>query len=193
MCAPLIPGFSSGIELQLVTAGAVSILWLTRYPGAEYELRLILFCGQLEFRRLNTICGCLKSRRLDSSYDWVELRLLDTSYSWLHPMAESYGWLEFQRLDTSYSWFHPKADSSSGGSAWLTADSSCGWLRVVADSILQLTRVPPAGLKVWLAYTLIYQVNLRTYSAKYIFFWFSTTWSQLPLIQALAAALRTLK
>ena len=145
MCAPLIPGFSSGIELQLVTAGAVSILWLTRYPGAEYELRLILFCGQLEFRRLNTICGCLKSRRLDSSYDWVELRLLDTSYSWLHPMAESYGWFEFQRLDTScgclkfrrmdtsYDWLHPTADSSSGG-----------WIAVATDSILRLTLVPAA-------------------------------------------------
>ena len=47
---------------------------------------------------------------------------------------------------------------------------SCGWLRVAADSILQLTQVPPAELDLRLTYTLIYQINLRTYSAKFIIF-----------------------
>ena len=37
----------------------------------------------------------------------------------------------------------------------------------------ELTQVPVAWLEMWLTYTLISQVNLRTYSAKYIFFFFS--------------------
>ena len=45
-----------------------------------------------------------------------------------------------------------------------------GWIRVQADSILRLTRVPAARLDLGLTYTLIYQVKLRTYSAKYIIF-----------------------
>ena len=85
-------------------------------------------------------------------------------------LTPSHGWLEFKRLSTSYSWLHPTADSNSGGSIRLRADSSCGWLRVVADSILTLTRVSAAGLEMHLIYSLIYQVNLRTCSAKYIFF-----------------------
>ena len=106
------PGFSSRIELWLVTTTTDFTLRLTRFLEAEYELRLILSCGQLEFRQLNMSCGCLEYLRLDTSYDWVELRRLDTSYGRLHPMA----------------------DSSSGG-----------WIRVTADSILQLTRVPVVG------------------------------------------------
>ena len=82
-------------------------------------------------------------------------------------LTPSHEWLEFRQLDTSYSWPHPTADSSSGG-----------WIRLKADSILRLTRVPAARYELqlilscgWLEfYTLIYQVNLRTYSAKYIIF-----------------------
>ena len=44
------------------------------------------------------------------------------------------------------------------------------WIRVAADSILRLTRVPAARLDLGLSHTLIYQVKLRTYSAKYIIF-----------------------
>ena len=89
----------------------------------------------------------------------------------------SCSWLEFRWLDTSYSWLHPTADSSSGGWIWLKANSilwltmSCGWLE------LRLTRVPAARYELqlipfdlWLTHTLIYQVNLRTYSANYIIF-----------------------
>ena len=90
------------------------------------------------------------------------------SCGWFHPPVDSSsgGWTRFAadsilRLDTSSSWLHPTAASSSGSSIRLTADSSCGWLRVVADSILWLTWVPPAGFKMWLAYTLIYQVNIE--------------------------------
>ena len=38
------------------------------------------------------------------------------------------------------------------------------------DSILQLTRVPPAGIDLRLFYPVIYQVNWRPYFAKYIIF-----------------------
>ena len=91
------PGFSSRIELWLVTATTDFTLRLTRFLEAEYELRLILSCGQLEFRQLNMSCGCLEYLRLDTSYDWVELRRLDTSYGRLHPMADSSsgGWIQF--------------------------------------------------------------------------------------------------
>ena len=34
------PRFSAEIELRLVTAVADSILWLTRFPAAGYELQL---------------------------------------------------------------------------------------------------------------------------------------------------------
>ena len=75
--------------------------------------------------------------------------------------------------------------------------SSGGWIRVTADSILRLTRVPAAGCDLrlipscgWLEfYILIYQVNLRTYSAKCIIFMvcflptdFSYHWSRLWLL-----------
>ena len=48
--------------------------------------------------------------------------------------------------------------------------SSCGWLRVAANSILRLSQDPPAGFNLRLTYTLIYPINLRIYSAKYIIF-----------------------
>ena len=108
----------------------------------------------------------------------------------------SCSWLEFRWLDTSYSWLHPTADSSSGGWIWLKANSilwltmSCGWLE------LRLTRVPAARYELqlipfdlWLTHTLIYQVNLRTYSANYIIFMicflppdFSYHWFRLYLL-----------
>ena len=103
-------------------------------------MRLILSCGWLEFRRLDTSCG------------------------WLRPMADldSGGWIR-----VTYRWLHPTDDSSSGG-----------WIRLKTDSILRLTRVPAPRSEMqlslscgWLKfYTLIYQVNLRTYSAKCIIF-----------------------
>ena len=46
----------------------------------------------------------------------------------------SWSWLEFRWLDTSCAWHRPTDDLSSGG-----------WIRVKADSILQLTWFPAAG------------------------------------------------
>ena len=107
------PGFWSVIELRLFAAAADSspggwiqvatvsssgnwmqvtvdsILWLTRVPEVGYELRLILSCG------------------------WLEFRVLDTSYSWLHPTADSSfgGWIQLKFnsilwLTTMGGWFY---------------------------------------------------------------------------------------
>ena len=171
-------GFSSGIELRLATAAADSVL------------------------RLDTSCSC------SSPGDWIQVTTMSSSCGWIQVTAESilrltrfpaawyglrptpyHGWLEFRQLDTSYSWLHPTADLSSGGWIRLKADSilrlttSCGWSYSVADSS------PPAGLDLRLTYTLIYQIILRTYSAKYIIFMvcflptdFSYHWSRLWLL-----------
>ena len=130
------------LELWLVTAAADFILRLTQIPTTRYQLWLILFCGLLEFRR----------------------------------------------LDTGYSWFHHTAGSSSSG--WIRVAADCilwltpvpvaiyelqliatwDWLRVTADSILRSTQDPLAGFDLRLTYTLIYPVNLKTYSPNYIIF-----------------------
>ena len=64
-------------------------------------------------------------------------------------MTPSYGRLESWRLDTTQGWCYPVDDY---------------------DLRLWLTRVLPARIDLQLTYTLTYQVNLRTYSAKYIIF-----------------------
>ena len=111
-------------------------------------------------------------------------RVLPTQYNLM--LIPSDRWLDFLRLDTNYSWLHRTADSSSGAWMRIKADSilqltmSCGWLEFrllnksyswfhpTADYELRLTQVLKVGLDWRLTYTLIYQVNLRIYSAKYI-------------------------
>ena len=89
-------------------------------------------------------------------------------------MDTSCGCLEFRPLDTSYGWFRPTTDSSSSG-----------WIRVAADSILRLTPV---------LYSNISSKFKDLFCKIHCFYGlFSTDWSQLPLIQALTAASRTLK
>ena len=51
------------------------------------------------------------------------------------PLTLSYGWLEFRRLDTGYDRLRQIVDLSS--------DS---WIRVTADYILRLIRVPASGI-----------------------------------------------
>ena len=77
-------------------------------------------------------------------------------------LTPSYSWLELKRrLDATCSWFYPATNSSSSGWIRIAADSvpqmtrvpatgydlrlipSCSWLWVEADSILWLTRVRP--------------------------------------------------
>ena len=151
------------LQLSQVPAAGFK-LRLSRAPAAGYKSRLTPSYSWIEFRQLDTTCSCLKFWRLDASYGWLHPTADSSSDSCIRVAADS-----IQRLDTSYSWLCPTADSSSGGLIRLTADLSCGWLQVVTDSILRLTRVPVAGLEMRLTYTLIYQVNLRTCSAKYIF------------------------
>ena len=150
--------------------------------------------------------GWLELRRLDKSCGWFEFRRLDTSCGWLRATADSvprltlsHGWLEFRRLNTSYSWLHPTADSIFSG-----------WIRLRADSILRLTRVLLAWYELqlilscgwlkfcWLDSTVLYfniWSKFKDLLCKIHQFYglFSTAWFQLPLIQALAAAWRSLK
>ena len=154
------------------------ILRLTRVLAARHELWLTPSHSWLEFRWLDTSCGWLCPTELSSGgqirvtadYTLRLARVPTVGYDLR--LIPSCSWLEFWRLNASCSWFHPAAGYE-----------------------LQLTRVPPAGIDLQLFYTLIYQVNLRTCSAKYIIFYglFSAAWFQLPLIQALPAASRTLK
>ena len=172
-----------------IRVAADSILQLNRVPAAGWELRLSHVPANgyklrltppyrwLWFRQLNTSCHWFHPPVDFSSGGWIRVTVDSVLRLTRVPSARyelqvtlSDGWLEFRRLDMSYSWLHPTTDLSSGGLIRLTVDSSCGWLRVVADSILRPTRVRPDGLEIRLAYTLIYQVNLKTYSAKYIFF-----------------------
>ena len=95
------PGFSSRIELWLVTATTDSLLRPTRVSAAEYELRL--------------------SRVPAAGYKLRLSRVAAAGYKLRQ--TPSYGWLEFWRLDTSYSWFYPAANSSSGRWIQFTADS----------------------------------------------------------------------
>ena len=184
---------------------ADSILRLTRVPTAGYELRvsrvpaagsklwLIPSYGWLRFQRLDKSCGWLRPSADSSSGGWI--RAADDTvprlnqvpaggYEWR--LTPSHGWFEFGQVDTSWGWLRPTAEWSSGG-----------WIRVTADSILRLTRDPAPWYELQLIlsygcleyYTLIYQVNLRTYSAKYIIFMvcflptdFSYHWSRLWLL-----------
>ena len=100
--------------------------------------------------RLNTSCGRLRPTADSSSGGWIQVAA-DLCPRLTGILAAGYEW----QLRLIY----PVADSSSGG-----------LIRVAADSVLRLTRVRPAGLDLRLFYTLTYQVNLRTYSAKYIIF-----------------------
>ena len=149
------------------------------YPAAGYELRL--------------------SRILAAGYKLQLSRVPAAGYKLR--LTPSYGWLELRQQDTSFSWLNSTADSSSGGWLRLKANSilrlttSCGWFYSAGDSI------PPAGLDFRLTYTLVYQVNLRTCSAKYIIFMvcflpsdFSYHWSRLCLVlQEPGSSLRKLE
>ena len=103
------------------------------------------------------------------------------------------GCLEFRRLNTSYGWFHPTADSSSDSWIRLKADSihpaadssSDGLIRVAGDSILRLTRV--------LYFNISSKCKDLFCKIHHFYGLFSTDWFQLRLVQALAAASRTLK
>ena len=118
-------------------------------------------------------CGCLKFWRLDTSYNWLYPISDSSSGSWMRLKSVSAlrltmrcGRLTFQWLDTSYSWFQPAADSSPSN-----------WNRLAADLFFNISS------------------KFKDLFCKMHHFYglFSTSWFQLPLIQALATASRTFK
>ena len=159
---------------------ADSILRVTKILAARHKLRLTPSNGWLEFRWLDTSCGWLcPTADLSSS---SQIKVTADSILWLTQvpaagndsrLIPSCGWLEFWRLDMSCNWSHP-----------------------VAGYELRLTRVLLARLDLRLFYTLIYlsskfkDLSCKIHHSYGLFF---TAWFQLPLIQALPAASRTLK
>ena len=143
--------------------------------------------------RLNTSCGWFYSATNSSFGGWIRVAAVSSCGDWIQVTADSilwltrvlaagyelrptlpHGWLEFWRLDTSCRWLRPTADPSSGSS-----------IRVAADSILRLT---------WVLYFNISSKFKDLFCKIHHFYGsFSTVWFQLPLIQVLAAAWRTLK
>ena len=128
------------------------------------ELRLVTAAaGSILW--LDTGSGFLESRRLDRSYNWVKFPRLDTS------------------LNKAESILRPTRVPAAKTDSILRLTTNCGWFYSEADS------TQPARLDLRLTYTLIYQVILRTYSAKYIIFIvcflptdFSYHWSKLWLL-----------
>ena len=109
---------SSGGWIQVAVD---SILRLTPVSAAEYEFRMILSCGWLEYRWLDANCGWFYPAA-DSSFGcWIRVaadsilrltRILMVGCKLR--LILWHRWLEFQRLDTSCGWFHATAVSSSG-------------------------------------------------------------------------------
>ena len=152
--------------------------------------------------RLIVSCSWIRVAAVSSPGGWIQVRLSGvpaTGYKLrLNP---SYGWLEFRRLDTSCSWLYPMADSSSSD-----------WVPVTADSIPRLTRVlaarhdlqlihPAADYELWLIrfcdwleyFNISSKFKDLFCKIHHFYGLFFTAWFQLPLMQALAAASRTLK
>ena len=171
-------------------SAANSILQLTRVSAAGYELRLILSCGWLEFRRLDTSCGWFYPAADLSSGGWIRV-VADSvpRLTWV-PVA-GYN----LRLIPSCGWLWVAGDLNSGGSIQVTVDSilrvttSCSWFYHAADS-------SSAG---WtrLVGDLCFNVSNKFKDLfckiHHFYSWFSIAWFQLPLIKALAVASRTLK
>ena len=145
---------------RVPTAGCE--LRVSRVPVAGYKLWLIPSYGWLRFQQLNKSCGWIRA-----AADTVPrlTRVPAGGYKWR--LTPSLGWLEFGRVDTSWGWLHPMAEWSSRGWIWVTADSTLRLTRVLAPWY-ELQLILSYGCLEY--YTLIYQVNLRNYSAKYIIF-----------------------
>ena len=145
------PGFSSGIEMHLVTAAADSIFRLTRVPGdwiqvvavsilrltrvlvAGYELWLCRVQADGYKLRLSRVLVGEHKLQLTPSYGtWMQLKAdcilwLAMSCSWLTRVPAAGNKLQLTRA--------PEARCK------LQLIPSCGWLRVAGDSILPLIRV----------------------------------------------------
>ena len=109
-------------------------------------MQLIPSCGSLEFWQLETSSGWFYPAADSNSGGWIRVAADSVlQLTWVlaagckFQLILSYNLLQFRCLDMSCSWFHPAADPNSSD-----------WIRVVADFILQLTRVLVDGYKLWL-------------------------------------------
>ena len=101
----------------------------------------------------------------------------------------------FPWLDTSCGWFHPVTDWKSRRWIWLTTNSilrvtrSCGWSYPLADWTFDSW--------IWLAADLCLKIlsKFKDLFCKIHHYhgYFSSSWFQLPLVQALTAVPKTLK
>ena len=125
--------------------------------------------------RQNTSCGWFYPAANSVPASGYELHLSRVpTAGYKLRLIPSYGWLGFQWLDKSCGWLRPAADSSSGG-----------LIRVAADSILRLTRV--------LYFNMSSKFKDLFWKIHRFYGLFSNDWFQLPLIQALAAASKSLR
>ena len=146
-----------------IRVAAYYILWLAKVPAVGYKLRLIPSRGWLEFQRLGMSCCWTNPTAVSSSCDWI--RVVGVSI------------LRLTWVQADYSWFHPVA----GYGLWFfypAAESrSTGWI--------------------WLAADLYFNISSKFKdlfcNIHHFYSLFSTSWFQLPLIQALDAASRILK
>ena len=112
------PGFSSMIELRLVTATADSILRLTRFRGAEYELRLIIPAANSSFG------GCIRFAAVWSPDGWIQVTTESSSGGWIRVTADSI--LRLTRVPVAGYKLRPSQVPTAGYKLWLT--SFYGWL-----------------------------------------------------------------
>ena len=160
-----------------------ALIFCALYPWL-YEVFAELSCSSLQCGWFYPTTDSSSELRRILSYNWLEFWWLETSCGWFYHTADSSssGWIgvvvdSITTADSSSSgWTRVAADSilwlfrvlAAGYELWLIP--SCGWLRVAADSVLRLTQDPLTGFDLQLTYTLIYSINLRTYSAKYTIF-----------------------
>ena len=142
MCAPLIPSMTIHFDSFERNEQFVSIT-----PGFHQELS----CGLLQLRLILS-CG------------WLEFRKVNKGSDWFYPVANwsSAGSIRVAAVSCPGGWIQVTAESSSSGCIKVTVTRVPG-----AGCELRLTQVLAAGYELRLTYTLIHQVNLRAYSAKY--------------------------
>ena len=111
------------------------------------QLRLILSCHWLDFRRQNTSCSRFYPAANSNSGGWIQVAAVSSSGGWIQVTADSILLLTpvpaagyELGLILSCGWLWVAADSSFGGSIWVTADSilwltiSWGWFYPAAVS-----------------------------------------------------------
>ena len=101
------------IELRLVTATADSILRLTRFPGAEYELRLIILAANSSFG------GCIRFAAVWSPDGWIQVTTESSYCGWIQVTADSI--LRLTRVPAAGYKLRPSQVPAAGYKLWLTS------------------------------------------------------------------------